>query len=116
MWRLRTGHHPGQGWHFHAHILASRMAWWDQADLAASWAEISGDVGRIVDIRAVKDLQKGIAETLKYVMKPTNLLDWGPEQVRQYLCRSQSPSMPLRSLGTRKGTHDIPVQDVVAVS
>jgi hypothetical protein len=36
------------------------------------------------DIRAVKDLQKGVAETLKYVMKPTNLLDWGPEQVRQF--------------------------------
>jgi replication protein len=77
-------YHPGQGWHFHAHILASRMAWWDQADLAASWAEISGDVGRIVDIRAVKDLQKGVAEALKYVMKPTNLLAWGPSQVAQF--------------------------------
>jgi hypothetical protein len=77
-------YHPGQGWHFHAHILASRMAWWDQADLAASWAEISGDVGRIVDIRAVKDLSGGVAETLKYVMKPTNLLEWGPEQVAQF--------------------------------
>jgi hypothetical protein len=77
-------YHPGQGWHFHAHILASRMAWWDQADLAASWQKVSGDMGRIVDIRAVKDLQSGVAETLKYVMKPTNLLEWGPEQVAQF--------------------------------
>ena len=77
-------YHPGQGWHFHAHVLASRMAWWDQADLAASWAHVSGELGQIVDIRAVKDLQKGVAETLKYVMKPTNLLDWTPAQVAQF--------------------------------
>jgi hypothetical protein len=75
---------PGQGWHFHAHILASRMAWWDQADLAAIWQRVSGDCGHIVDIRAVKALDAGVAETLKYVMKPTNLLEWGPEQVAQF--------------------------------
>jgi hypothetical protein len=78
-------HHQGQGWHFHAHVLALRMAWWEQADLAASWAEVSSDSGRIVDIRAVKDLSAGVAETLKYVMKPTNLLEWEPEQVNQFL-------------------------------
>jgi hypothetical protein len=77
-------YHPGQGWHFHAHILASRMAWWAQEDLAATWAQVSGGAGQIVDIRAVKDLQKGVAETLKYVMKPTNLLEWGAEQVAQF--------------------------------
>lgn len=77
-------YHPGQGWHFHAHILASRMVWWDQADIAASWQRVSGEMGRIVDIRAVKDLQSGVAETLKYVMKPTNLLAWGPSQVAEF--------------------------------
>src|SRR5262245_725057 len=77
-------YHPGQGWHFHAHLLAARMAWWDQADLAASWQEVSGGMGQIVDIRAVKDLGAGVAETLKYVMKPTNLLEWGPSQVAQF--------------------------------
>jgi hypothetical protein len=77
-------YHPGQGWHFHAHILASRMAWWDQADIAASWQRVSMGMGQIVDIRAVKDLQKGVAETLKYVMKPTNLLDWGAVQVAEF--------------------------------
>jgi hypothetical protein len=77
-------YHPGQGWHFHAHILAIRMAWWDQADLAETWAQVSTGWGHIVDIRAVRDLQKGVAETLKYVMKPTNLLDWAPAQVAQF--------------------------------
>jgi Replication protein len=77
-------YHPGQGWHFHAHILAARRAWWDQVDLAATWQRVSSGFGQIVDIRAVKDLQKGVAECLKYVMKPTNLLDWGPEQVKQF--------------------------------
>jgi hypothetical protein len=77
-------YHPGQGWHFHAHILAGRMAWWEQADLAASWQHVSGDMGQIVDIRAVKDLGAGVAETLKYCMKPQNLLEWGPEQVAQF--------------------------------
>jgi hypothetical protein len=60
------------------------MAWWDQADLAASWQHVSGEMGQIVDIRAVKDLSAGVAETLKYVMKPTNLLEWGPSQVAQF--------------------------------
>jgi replication protein len=77
-------YHPGQGWHFHAHILASRRAWWDQVDLSETWQRVSNGSGRIVDIRAVKDLQKGVAEVLKYVMKPTNLLAWGPEQVAQF--------------------------------
>jgi hypothetical protein len=72
-------YHPGQGWHFHAHILESRMAWWDQVDLAASWQKVSDGMGQIVDIRAVKDLRVGVAETLKYVFKPTNLLEWMPE-------------------------------------
>jgi hypothetical protein len=76
-------YHPGQGWHFHAHILASRMAWWAQEDLAASWQRVSGEMGRIVDIRAVKDLESGVAETLKYAFKPTNLLTWGASQVGQ---------------------------------
>jgi hypothetical protein len=77
-------YHPGQGWHFHAHILASRMAWWDQADIAASWQRVSGGEGQIVDIRAVKDLQSGVAETLKYVMKPANLWEWGSVQVAEF--------------------------------
>jgi hypothetical protein len=37
-----------------------------------------------VDIRAVKDLQGSVSEVLKYVMKPTNLLTWGPAQVAQF--------------------------------
>jgi hypothetical protein len=77
-------YHPDQGWHFHAHILASRMAWWEQAELAETWRWISKGYGQIVDIRAVQNLSSGIAETLKYVMKPTNLLRWGLEQVRQF--------------------------------
>jgi hypothetical protein len=60
------------------------MAWWDQADLAASWRRVSGGMGQIVDIRAVRDLQKGVAETLKYVFKPTNLLAWGGLQVAEF--------------------------------
>jgi hypothetical protein len=60
------------------------MAWWDQADLAASWQHAPGEMGQIVDIRAVKNLDAGVAETLKYVMKPTNLLEWGPSQVAQF--------------------------------
>jgi hypothetical protein len=29
-------------------------------------------------------LTRFVAETLKYVMKPTNLLDWGPSQVAEF--------------------------------
>jgi hypothetical protein len=45
---------------------------------------VSTGYGQIVDIRAVSELGRGVAETLKYVMKPANLLGWGPAQVAEF--------------------------------
>jgi hypothetical protein len=78
-------YHAGVGWHFHAHVIGLRMAWWDQAELAEAWQKASRGWGRIVDIREITHLTSGLGEALKYVFKPANLLTWGPEQIRQFL-------------------------------
>jgi Replication protein len=73
-----------RGWHVHAHLLASRRAWWPQAELAARWQRVTGGEGQVVDIRPVAGLRAGLAAVLHYVFKPANLLTWGPEQIRQF--------------------------------
>ena len=73
-----------RGWHVHAHLLASRRAWWPQAELATRWQHASDGDGQVVDIRLVTDLRAGLAAVLRYVFKPANLLTWGPDQVRQF--------------------------------
>jgi hypothetical protein len=73
------------GWHFHAHILAFRQAWWEQAELAAQWAAITEGAGQIVDIRAVQDFGGAVREVLKYVYKPSDVEQWGPQQVAEFM-------------------------------
>jgi hypothetical protein len=81
-------YHPDTGWHFHVHVLVLRAAWWAQEELAAAWQQATGGEGIIVDIRSLRQqgcgLEEGLAETLKYPFKPTNLWDWGPGQVTQF--------------------------------
>jgi Replication protein len=77
-------YHAERGWHMHAHLLASRRAWWPQAELAAHWQRVTGGEGQVVDIRPVTGMRDGLAAVLRYVFKPANLLTWGPEQVRQF--------------------------------
>jgi hypothetical protein len=73
-----------RGWHVHAHLLASRRAWWSQAELAARWQRVTGGEGQVVDIRRVTELRTGLAAVLHYVFKPANLLTWGPDQIREF--------------------------------
>jgi hypothetical protein len=75
----------GRGWHVHIHLLASRQAWVDQADLAAAWQHVTGGQGTIVDIRdRDADVRAKICRTLTYPFKPTNLAAWGPAQVAEF--------------------------------
>jgi hypothetical protein len=90
-WHIRGGlvgvemtYQAERGWHVHAHLLASRRAWWPQAELAAHWQRVTGGAGQVVDIRRVLDVWDGIAAVLHYVFKPANLLTWGPDQIRQF--------------------------------
>lgn len=60
-------------WHPHLHIFAVLEEWIDQAELAKTWHEITGD-SFIVDIRRVRKHKelgygKAIAEVCKYALK-----------------------------------------------
>jgi hypothetical protein len=79
-----TPYHPDTGWHVHAHILARRQAWWPHAALAAQWQRSTAGAGQIVDVRHLQTRQAGVANVLTYMLKPTDLHDWGPEQLRDF--------------------------------
>jgi hypothetical protein len=77
---------PGRGWHLHVHLLASRQAWVDQVDLAATWQRGTDDHGAVVDIRdRDAGIRASLGRTLTYPFKPTNLAAWGPPQVAEFL-------------------------------
>jgi hypothetical protein len=73
-----------RGWHVHAHRLASRRAWWPQAELAARWQRVTGGEGQVVDLRRVSELRTGLAAVLHDVFKPANLLTWEPDQILEF--------------------------------
>src|SRR5262249_20291375 len=70
------------GWHFHAHIIAFRKAWYEQAELAQDWANATHHRGEIADIRSVSKLSDG--EVLAYCFKPANLDNWGVNEVQEF--------------------------------
>jgi hypothetical protein len=73
------------GWHYHAHILAVRRVYYEQAELVEDWLTATSGAAFIVDIREVVDVQKGVAECLKYAFKPKDLEEWSPSMVREFL-------------------------------
>jgi hypothetical protein len=72
------------GWHYHAHILSSRKAWYDQTELADDWQKAARGRGEIVDIRAVSDLSYGLRDLLQYCFKPLDLEMWTAADVQQF--------------------------------
>jgi hypothetical protein len=75
---------PEQGWHYHAHILAFRKVWYDQAELAAQWERITAGAGQIVDIQSKGNLKGMVEEVLKYCFKPSDLARWDVQQVLEF--------------------------------
>ncbi len=73
------------GWHYHAHILAFRRAYYDQADLTDDWQQATLGEGYIVDIREVNDVNEATQEVLKYVFKPADLNEWSPAMVKEFM-------------------------------
>jgi hypothetical protein len=73
------------GWHYHAHILAIRRVYYEQAELVEDWLTATGGAAFIVDIREVVDVEKGVAECLKYAFKPKDLEEWSPSMVKEFL-------------------------------
>ncbi len=73
-----------EGWHYHAHILAYRKAWYEQAELAAQWQRITKGAGQIVDIQSKGNLRTMASEVLKYCFKPSDIFRWDVQQVREF--------------------------------
>ena len=77
------------GWHYHAHILAFREAWYDQAELAEDWQKATRAKGGIVDIRAVRGFADGLRDVLQYCFKPADLEKWTANEVQQFQSMSR---------------------------
>jgi hypothetical protein len=75
---------PKEGWHYHAHILAFRKAWYPQSELAAQWERITKGAGQIVDIQSKGKLNEMVEEVLKYCFKPSDLRRWDVPQVLEF--------------------------------
>jgi hypothetical protein len=60
---------------YHIHVLALRKSFarYEQADLTEDWRRATSGKGFIVDIRAVRELQSGFREVLKYQFKPLDV-------------------------------------------
>jgi hypothetical protein len=80
-------------WHYHIHILALRKSFarYEQADLTEDWRRATSGKGFIVDIRAVRELQSGFREVLKYQFKPLDVEKnrFDADKLKQFvdLCR-----------------------------
>jgi hypothetical protein len=80
-------------WHYHIHILALRASFarYEQADLTEDWRRATSGKGFIVDIRAVRELQSGFREVLKYQFKPLDVEKnrFDADKLKQFvdLCR-----------------------------
>jgi hypothetical protein len=104
-------HAPGRGWHAHVHLLASRKAWWEQADLAARWRRATDGHGTVVDIRdRDADVRAHLCRTLTYLFKPANVQAWGPAEIAQFSALGRTKFAEcygaLRGLASDTADHD----------
>ncbi len=77
------------GWHYHAHILCFRKAWYDQTELAEDWQRATRANEAVVDIRAVSTISNGFRDVLQYCFKPTDLRKWTVNEVQQFQSMSR---------------------------
>ena len=73
-----------KGWHYHAHIIAFRRAWYDQQHLAEDWQRASRTSTAIVDIRAISNSSDGLRSTLQYCFKPIDVENWTANEIVQF--------------------------------
>jgi hypothetical protein len=75
---------PNSGWHYHAHLLAFRKVYYDQAELTEDWMSATNGEAFMVDIRETT-VEEGLREVLKYIYKPADLERWTADQVREFM-------------------------------
>ena len=72
-----------RGWHVHCHMLVE-APWIDQRELAKTWAQIVGQDFAIVWVGKA-DKTTVAKEVMKYVVKGNEMVNWTPEEIRQYI-------------------------------
>ena len=73
----------GAGWHLHLHALVDAV-WIDAGELARQWADVTGQIGRIVKVRDARE-KNYLAEVTKYAVKGSQLAQWAPLDIEQFI-------------------------------
>ncbi len=71
-----------KGWHPHLHALILLESYLPQAELSDNWYAITKD-SKIVDIREVRDLVKGLVECIKYPFKLSDVRSYSRDQFKE---------------------------------
>lgn len=69
-----TYNQEDQTWHAHRHLILS-MQYMPQIVLTVLWQMATNQEGKIVDIRAIKDVKTGLQEAIKYTTKAWEIPD-----------------------------------------
>jgi len=73
----------GAGWHLHLHALVDAV-WIDAGELARQWADVTGQIGKIVKVRDARE-KNYLAEVTKYAVKGSQLAQWAPLDIEQFI-------------------------------
>lgn len=84
-------------WHAHRHLIIS-MPYMPQIVLSEIWSLVTKGRGEIVDVRAIKDIQTGITEAIKYTTKPWEI----PEDKQEELLAALKGKKRIKAIGKIK--------------
>jgi len=72
-------------WHPHLHSVVLLRNYIPQKALSDAWSKLNKDGSKIVDIREVSDLAKGILECIKYPFKPADVDNLGKREILEMM-------------------------------
>lgn len=73
----------GKGWHAHIHAVLDSQ-YLDQSQIERAWSKRIGQEMSIVDIRELRGPDP-LKEVVKYTSKPTQMIHWSDDDLRQFL-------------------------------
>ncbi len=82
--RIENTFKKNVGWHPHLHSILLLKNYIPQKALSDAWNGVTKD-SKIVDIRTVHDVAKGLIECIKYPFKPSDLKKLGKPQITEIL-------------------------------
>ncbi len=72
------------GWHVHIHAIVFLRDFYPQDQLAVDWCSVTGGAGVVVDIRAVTELESGLRELIKYMVKPADVVKLDAARIKEF--------------------------------